>query len=235
MPTTSRSASVASHRLRAAAPRRLGGARSPRPAAGRRDGQGRHLRRRDDVRRLLVRARHDHRNPHPIGGGRPAAVSRQLHRHPHCRRARPIRPHRPRGADHRWHARARARHGPRLRTGRSAGHRRQPGSRMPARRSWQRCRPRGARRRRAPVTSATGTRWTPWSRTCTAITGASTCSSTMPACRRCTRSSPRSPEELFDKVIAVNLKGPFRLAALVGERMVEGHGGSIINVSSTGP
>ena len=41
-------------------------------------------------------------------------------------------------------------------------------------------------------------------------------------------------EELFDKVIAVNLKGPFRLAALVGERMVEGAGGSIINVSSTG-
>jgi NAD(P)-dependent dehydrogenase (short-subunit alcohol dehydrogenase family) len=41
-------------------------------------------------------------------------------------------------------------------------------------------------------------------------------------------------EELFDKVIDVNLKGPFRLAALVGERMVEGTGGSIINVSSTG-
>ena len=41
-------------------------------------------------------------------------------------------------------------------------------------------------------------------------------------------------EDLFDKVIAVNLKGPFRLAALVGERMVEAGGGSIINVSSTG-
>ena len=41
-------------------------------------------------------------------------------------------------------------------------------------------------------------------------------------------------EELFDKVIAVNLKGPFRLAALIGERMVEAGGGSIINVSSTG-
>ena len=39
-------------------------------------------------------------------------------------------------------------------------------------------------------------------------------------------------EELFDKVIGVNLKGPFRLAALVGERMVAGGGGSIINVSS---
>jgi NAD(P)-dependent dehydrogenase (short-subunit alcohol dehydrogenase family) len=41
-------------------------------------------------------------------------------------------------------------------------------------------------------------------------------------------------EELFDKVIAVNLKGPFRLAALVGERMIAAGGGSIINVSSTG-
>ena len=41
-------------------------------------------------------------------------------------------------------------------------------------------------------------------------------------------------EELFDKVIAVNLKGPFRLASLVGERMVEAGAGSIINVSSTG-
>ena len=41
-------------------------------------------------------------------------------------------------------------------------------------------------------------------------------------------------EELFDKVIAVNLKGPFRLAALIGERMVAAGGGSIINVSSTG-
>ena len=39
-------------------------------------------------------------------------------------------------------------------------------------------------------------------------------------------------EELFDKVIGVNLKGPFRLTALVGARMVEGTGGSIINVSS---
>jgi NAD(P)-dependent dehydrogenase (short-subunit alcohol dehydrogenase family) len=41
-------------------------------------------------------------------------------------------------------------------------------------------------------------------------------------------------EELFDKVIGVNLKGPFRLAALVGERMVAAGGGSIINISSTG-
>lgn len=40
-------------------------------------------------------------------------------------------------------------------------------------------------------------------------------------------------EDLFDKVLAVNLKGPFRLAALIGTRMAEDDGGSIINVSST--
>lgn len=39
-------------------------------------------------------------------------------------------------------------------------------------------------------------------------------------------------EELFDKVIGVNLKGPFRLSANVGTRMVADGGGSIINVSS---
>lgn len=39
-------------------------------------------------------------------------------------------------------------------------------------------------------------------------------------------------EELFDKVIGVNLKGPFRLSANIGTRMVADGGGSIINVSS---
>jgi NAD(P)-dependent dehydrogenase (short-subunit alcohol dehydrogenase family) len=39
-------------------------------------------------------------------------------------------------------------------------------------------------------------------------------------------------EELFDKVIGVNLKGPFRLSSIVGTRMAAGDGGSIINVSS---
>jgi NAD(P)-dependent dehydrogenase (short-subunit alcohol dehydrogenase family) len=39
-------------------------------------------------------------------------------------------------------------------------------------------------------------------------------------------------EEMFDKVLAVNLKGPYRLSALIGERMAEAGGGSIINVSS---
>ena len=47
-------------------------------------------------------------------------------------------------------------------------------------------------------------------------------------------SSLETAEELYDKVFAVNLKGPFRLTALVGTRMVAAGGGSIINVSSTG-
>ncbi len=41
-------------------------------------------------------------------------------------------------------------------------------------------------------------------------------------------------EDLFDKVVGVNLKGPFRLAALVGSRMAASGGGSIINITSTG-
>jgi NAD(P)-dependent dehydrogenase (short-subunit alcohol dehydrogenase family) len=41
-------------------------------------------------------------------------------------------------------------------------------------------------------------------------------------------------EALFDKTLAVNLKGPFRLSALVGQHMQERGRGSIINVGSTG-
>jgi NAD(P)-dependent dehydrogenase (short-subunit alcohol dehydrogenase family) len=41
-------------------------------------------------------------------------------------------------------------------------------------------------------------------------------------------------EKLWDSTLAVNLKGPFRLTALVGTRMAGGEGGSIINVSSIG-
>tara|TARA_B110000003_G_scaffold275847_1_gene319751 strand:+ start:5562 stop:6317 length:756 start_codon:yes stop_codon:yes gene_type:complete len=40
-------------------------------------------------------------------------------------------------------------------------------------------------------------------------------------------------EALFQKVIDVNLRGPYRLMALIGEKMMEGDGGSIINISST--
>jgi NAD(P)-dependent dehydrogenase (short-subunit alcohol dehydrogenase family) len=41
-------------------------------------------------------------------------------------------------------------------------------------------------------------------------------------------------EELYDKVHAVNARGPFRLCALVGSRMAQGDGGSIINVTTAG-
>jgi NAD(P)-dependent dehydrogenase (short-subunit alcohol dehydrogenase family) len=47
-------------------------------------------------------------------------------------------------------------------------------------------------------------------------------------------SSVETSEELFDKVIGVNFKGPFRLGSLVGQRMHDGDGGSIMNISSTG-
>lgn len=51
--------------------------------------------------------------------------------------------------------------------------------------------------------------------------------------------SPRVPshemtEELYDKVMNLNFKGPFHLGALVAKRMFDGDGGVIINVSSSG-
>lgn len=39
-------------------------------------------------------------------------------------------------------------------------------------------------------------------------------------------------EALYDKVLDVNLKGPFRLCSLVAEHMQDNGGGSIINISS---
>jgi NAD(P)-dependent dehydrogenase (short-subunit alcohol dehydrogenase family) len=47
-------------------------------------------------------------------------------------------------------------------------------------------------------------------------------------------SSLDTSEEIFDKVVALNFKGPYRLSALIGARMAHGNGGSIINVSSVG-
>lgn len=41
-------------------------------------------------------------------------------------------------------------------------------------------------------------------------------------------------EKLFDAVMNLNFKGPFRLASLIGERMSRGDGGCIINISSSG-
>ena len=51
--------------------------------------------------------------------------------------------------------------------------------------------------------------------------------------------SPRSPshevtEQLFDSVVNLNFKGPFRLASQAAKRMADGEGGCIINVSSSG-
>jgi NAD(P)-dependent dehydrogenase (short-subunit alcohol dehydrogenase family) len=47
-------------------------------------------------------------------------------------------------------------------------------------------------------------------------------------------SSDETSEELFDKVVAVNFKGPFRLSAIIARRMKAAGRGSVINVSSTG-
>jgi NAD(P)-dependent dehydrogenase (short-subunit alcohol dehydrogenase family) len=41
-------------------------------------------------------------------------------------------------------------------------------------------------------------------------------------------------EELYDKTLAVNLKGPFRLAALAAAYMADHDGGSIINIGTAG-
>lgn len=40
-------------------------------------------------------------------------------------------------------------------------------------------------------------------------------------------------EELFDKILAVNLKGPFRLSTLIGTRMKSHGGGAIVNIGSS--
>jgi len=41
-------------------------------------------------------------------------------------------------------------------------------------------------------------------------------------------------EKLFDSVMNLNCKGPFRLASLVAQKMSQAEGGCIINISSTG-
>lgn len=47
-------------------------------------------------------------------------------------------------------------------------------------------------------------------------------------------SSHEVTERLFDSVVNLNFKGPFRIASLMAHRMSEGEGGCIINVSSSG-
>jgi len=41
-------------------------------------------------------------------------------------------------------------------------------------------------------------------------------------------------EGMFDKIVGVNLKGPFRLMAVAGDRMRKAGGGVIVNISSIG-
>jgi NAD(P)-dependent dehydrogenase (short-subunit alcohol dehydrogenase family) len=47
-------------------------------------------------------------------------------------------------------------------------------------------------------------------------------------------SSLETSEALFDKVIAVNLRAPFRLSSLFGNQMRQSGGGAIVNISSSG-
>ncbi len=47
-------------------------------------------------------------------------------------------------------------------------------------------------------------------------------------------SLPGVTEELYDKTLAVNLKGPFRLSVVAGAQMADHDGGSIINVGTIG-
>jgi NAD(P)-dependent dehydrogenase (short-subunit alcohol dehydrogenase family) len=47
-------------------------------------------------------------------------------------------------------------------------------------------------------------------------------------------SSLATPEQLFDRIVSLTFKGPFRLMSLVGSRIAAGEGGSIINISSAG-
>jgi NAD(P)-dependent dehydrogenase (short-subunit alcohol dehydrogenase family) len=46
--------------------------------------------------------------------------------------------------------------------------------------------------------------------------------------------SHEMPESLFDSIVNLNFKGPFYLGAQVAKRMMDGDGGVIINVSSSG-
>ena len=81
----------------------------------------------------------------------------------------------------------------------------------------------GGERCRSPTTPASGTTATGSTRRSTTSSAGATCWSTTPGCRRST-SVDAITEALYDKVMDVNLKGPFRLSALVGTRMAATHG-----------
>ena len=67
-----------------------------------------------------------------------------------------------------------------------------------------------------------------------AATGASTCLVNNAGSSPLAPLVAETPEGLFDKVLALNFKGPFRLTALLGSAMAAGRGGAVVNISSTG-
>ena len=125
----------------------------------------------------------------------------------------PLRPHRQGRAGHRRQSRPGPRDGAGLRRGRGRRGDRQPQARRlrgGGRRGDRGHRSRGARR--TACTSGAGTSCDgPGRRGVRPASAGSTCSSTTRACRPLYPTVADVSEELFDKVVDVNLKGPFRL------------------------
>ena len=101
---------------------------------------------------------------------------------------------------------------------------------------WPTRSPSGPAAGRSPSapTSAGGTSATASPTPCSRRSGAATSSSTTPGCRRSTPNVTDITEEYYDKVSAVNLKGPFALSLRLGGHMVDHDGGVIINISTVG-
>ena len=94
---------------------------------------------------------------------------------------------------------------------------------------------RGRKPSRWPVMSAIGTSSMGWSSSPTTAFGQVDVLVNNAGMSLLYESLPAVTEGLWDKVVDLNLKGPFHLTALVGSKMADGpYGGSIINVSSTG-
>ena len=82
--------------------------------------------------------------------------------------------------------------------------------------------------------SRTGTRWKTWRNGAWAASGGIDVLVNNAGSSPLAPSSLETPEELFDKVIALNFKGPFRLTAILGTAMAMSRGGAVVNISSTG-
>src|SRR5690349_11183436 len=80
-------------------------------------------------------------------------------------------------------------------------------------------------------TSATKLRSRHWSPPPSSASARSTCSSTTPRCSRRCRNT-EIDGELWDKVMAVNLRGPFLMVKHVGPHMIAQGYGKIINIGS---